>query len=90
MSNEAKKQQDELLFETLQKNKKRRKRKILITVISIVLVLAIAITVAVTVLTKQVREQFGMNDVDVLAHTAVTGTISTLVSGSGTLLDVDP
>lgn len=90
MSNEAKKQQDELLFETLQKNKKRRKRKILITVISIVLVLAIAITVAVTVLTKQVREQFGMNDVDVLAHTAVTGTISTLVSGSGTLQDVDP
>ena len=90
MSNEAKKQQDELLFETLQKNKKRRKRKILITVISIVLALAIAVTIAVIVLTKQVREQFALDDVDVLSHTAATGTISTLVSGSGTLQDVDP
>lgn len=90
MSNEAKKQQDELLFETLQKNKKRRKRKILITVISIVLALAIAVTIAVVVLTKQVREQFALDDVDVLSHTAATGTISTLVSGSGTLQDVDP
>ena len=90
MSNEAKKQQDELLFETLQKNKKRRRRKILITVISIVAVLAIAITAAVVILQKQVRQQFAMDKVDVLSHTVSTGTISTLVSGSGTLQDVDP
>lgn len=90
MDNHANKPQDELLFETLQKNKKRRKRKIIITVVSIVLVLAIAITVAVVVLQKQVQQNFNRNKVDVLSHTAATGTISTLVSGSGTLQDVDP
>lgn len=90
MENENKKQRDEVLFETLQKNKKRRKRRILITVISIVLLLAIGITVAVVALSDYVRKNYAMKDVNVLSHTAATGTISTLISGSGTLQDVDP
>ena len=82
-------EKDDALFEALGKNKKKKKRKILRTVISIVLSLAIVLVAGVSVLQRQVREQFVRNDVEVLSYEVTTGTISTVVSGSGTLQNVD-
>ena len=80
---------DDALFEALDKSKKRKKRKILITVGVIVVVLAIALTVTVAGLRKKVRENFGGSSAEVLSYSAQTGTISTTVSGSGSLTEVD-
>lgn len=82
-------QKDEALFEALGKSKKKRRRKIIRTVVAIVLILAIVLTGAVIYLRQQVKEQFASNSVEVLSYEASTGTISTTVSGSGTLTDVD-
>ena len=82
-------EKDEALFEALGKSKKKKRRKIIRTVISIVLVLAIVLVAGVTVLQRQVREQFAMSDVEVESYEVTTGTISTVVSGSGTLQNVD-
>ena len=83
-------QRDDALFETLGKNKKRKKRKIIITVVSIVLVLAVIAAVGVSFLQRQVREQFATSQGEVLSYEVTTGSISTVVSGSGSLTDVDP
>ena len=80
---------DDALFEALGKSKKRKKRKILITVGVILLVLAIALTATVTGLRKKVRENFGGRKAEVLSYAAQIGTISTTVSGSGSLAEVD-
>ena len=82
-------QRDDALFETLGKNKKRKKCKILITVVSIVLVLSIIAVTGVSVLQRRVREQFASNQGDVLSYDVTTGSINTVVSGSGSLTDVD-
>ena len=82
-------QKDDALFETLGKNKKRKKRRIIITVISVVLVLAIVTVAGVSILQRRVREQFASNQGEVLSYEVATGSISTVVSGSGSLTDVD-
>ena len=82
-------QRDDVLFETLGKNKKRKKRKIIITVVSIVLVLAIIAVAGVSFLQRQVRQQFASSQGEVLSYEVTTGSISTVVSGSGSLTDVD-
>ena len=87
--NVIRKQQDDALFETLGKNKKRKKRKIIITVVSVVLVLAIIAVVGVNSLQRRVREQFASGSGEVLSYEVTTGSISTVVSGSGSLTDVD-
>ena len=82
-------QRDDALFEALGKNKKRKRRKIIITVVSIVLVLAIIAVVGVGFLRRRVREQFASSRGEVLSFEVTTGSISTVVSGSGSLTDVD-
>ena len=82
-------QRDDALFKTLGKNKKRKRRKIIITVVSIVLVLAIIAVVGVSFLQRRVREQFASSQGEVLSYEVTTGSISTVVSGSGSLTDVD-
>ena len=82
-------EKDDALFEMLGKNKKRKRRRIIITVVSILLVLAIIAVVGVGILQKKVREQFASSAGEVLSYTVSTGTISTVVSGSGSLTDVD-
>ena len=82
-------QRDDALFETLGKNKKRKRRRIIITVVSIVLVLAIIAVTGVGFLQRRVREQFASNQGEVLSFDVTTGSISTVVSGSGSLTDVD-
>ena len=80
---------DDALFASLSKKKKRRRRKILITVTSILLVLAIVAVVGVNLLKKRVREEFATTQGEVLSHQVTTGSISTVVSGSGSLSDDD-
>ena len=82
-------QRDDALFEALGKNKKRRKRRIIVTVVSIVLVLAMIAVVGVSFLQRRVREQFASSQGEVLSYEVSTGSISTVVSGSGSLTDVD-
>ena len=82
-------QRDEALFEALGKNKKRRRRKVIVTVISIVLVLAMIAVAGVSFLQRRVREQFASSQAEVLSYEVTTGSISTVVSGSGSLTDVD-
>ena len=82
-------QRDDALFETLGKNKKRKKRRIIITVVSIVVILAIIAVVGVSFLQRRVREQFASSQGEVLSYEVTTGSISTVVSGSGSLTDVD-
>ena len=82
-------QRDDALFEALGKNKKRRKRRIIITVVSIVVILAIIAVVSVSFLQRRVREQFASSQGEVLSYEVTTGSISTVVSGSGSLTDVD-
>ena len=82
-------QRDDALFEALGKNKKRRRRRIIVTVVSIVVVLAIIGVVGVGILQRRVREEFASSSAEVLSHEVSTGSISTVVSGSGSLTDVD-
>ena len=82
-------QKDEALFQALGKNKKRKRRKIIITVVSVVLILSILAVVGVSILKRRVREEFATNQGEVLSYEVTTGSISTVVSGSGSLTDVD-
>ena len=80
---------DEALFEAVGKSKKKKKRKIIRTIISIILILAITLILGVNMLQRRVRQEFAMGDVEVISFDVTTGTISTVVSGSGTLQNVD-
>ena len=57
--------------------------------VSIVLVLATIAVVGVGFLRRRVREQFAASQGEVLSYEVSTGSISTTVSGSGSLTDVD-
>lgn len=82
-------QRDDALFETLGKNKKKKRRRIIITTVSIVMVLAIVAVLGVSFLQRRVRAQFASSQGEVLSYAVTTGSISTVVSGSGSLTDVD-
>lgn len=84
-----KQKKDEELFDSLSKAKKRKKRRLIITVISVVLILGIALTITVISLRKKVNTEFAASDEDVMTAEVKTGSISTTVSGSGTLSNVD-
>lgn len=87
MSNQP--QRDDALFDALGKSRKKRKRKIIRTVIIVIVVLAIVAVVGVSYLQRQVRNRFASIGADVQSHVVSTGTISTVVTGSGTLSNVD-
>ncbi len=79
----------EELFDALNKQKKKRKRRLIRTVC---LVLAAVLAVgffAVATLRRQVQQSFAAAAQEVLRYEVQTGTIHTLVSGSGTLEEVD-
>lgn len=80
---------DDALFEALGKSRKAKKRKSIRTVLIIAAVLVTALTAGVSILQRQVRKQFTSSSQEVLRAAAERGTISTVVSGSGTLTNVD-
>ena len=57
--------------------------------IAVVLILALTLVVGLSILRKQVRERFASEAAEVKSYAVTTGTISTVVSGSGTLQNVD-
>ena len=80
---------DDALFETLDKQKKAKKRKIIRTVIGIIVILAVVLIAGVSILQRKVRQQFASSEEAVISAAAERGTISTVVSGSGMLMNVD-
>ena len=82
-------QRDDALFDALGKSKKQKRRRVLSTVlITIAVVLAVLVS-AVVILQRRVRERFAAMETEVQRYEVQTGTISTLVSGSGMLMNVD-
>lgn len=84
-----KNQKDDALFEALGKTKKKKRRKIIRTIVSILVIVALALVVGISILQRRVREQFASSVGEVESYEASTGTISTVVSGSGILSNVD-
>ena len=80
---------DEELFNSLSKAKKRKKRRIVFTVIAIVLIAALALTSTVIKLRKKVDNKFNEDKDEVISAQVKIGNISTTISGSGTLSNVD-
>lgn len=76
----------EALFDALHKSKKRRRRKLILTVTSVIAVLAVIAVISVISLRRQVQENFGRNEAEVLSYEVKRGTISTTVTGSGVLV----
>lgn len=77
------------LFETLSKNKKKRRRKVFRTVMIAILVIAVILVAVVSGLRRSVEERFASISAEVLTYQVQSGTIHTVVSGSGTLAEVD-
>lgn len=80
---------DDALFEALGKSRKKKKRALVRTIVILVLVAAVALTVTVTTLRSRVRQKFAMNEAEVLSAQVERGSVSTLVSGSGILVNED-
>ena len=81
---------DDQLFAALQRNKRRRRLRIWLTAGGITLAILLLIGMAVHSLRRRVDEKFNAGASDVLSYTASTGSISTTVSGTGILEDLDP
>ncbi len=82
-------QRDEELFDSLRRSKKAKKKKRIRTIAIVVGALAVVLVAAVLILRRQVRMNFAMDDGEVLSVQVERGTISTVVSGSGMLENVD-
>ena len=77
------------LFGKLSEEKKKRKRKIIRTVLIVVAVIAIILVAGVLYLRHSVQERFASEAAEVLSYEVTTGTINTVVSGSGVRAQVD-
>ena len=80
---------DDALFEALNKAKRRKRRRRWTTVLVILALVAGGILYAVNVLRRRVEASMATEGDEVLTYDASIGSISTRVSGSGTIEDVD-
>lgn len=76
---------DEQLFEAKRKKRKAKKRKLLTTVFTSLTVVIVLVIAGVNILKQEVREQVGGGAAEVLSAETTIGSISTTVSGSGSL-----
>lgn len=83
------KRADDELFEVLAREKKKRRRRTVRAVVITIAVMAVALITAVVVLQRRVSRSFASAGDDVLSYAATVGSISTTVTGSGQLVDVD-
>ena len=81
---------DEALFQALNQQKKKRRRNRWLTALIIVAVIVIMLMAAVSALRKKVEAAIATESKDVLTYTVEYGSISTQVTGTGTIEDVDP
>ena len=82
-------QHSEALFDTLSKNKKKRRRKIIRTVLIVIAIVAVILIALVLHLRNRVEQRFADARAEVQCYEVNTGTIHTVVSGSGILAQVD-
>ena len=82
-------QRSEALFEVLSQNKKKRRRRVLRTVLIVIAVIVAILVGLVFYLRQRVEQRFAASVAEVLRYEVKTGTIHTVVSGSGTLEQVD-
>ena len=87
MSNQN--ERSEELFNTLSKNKKKKKQKLIRTVVAVIVIIALVLVGSVMQLRKRVDDKFAITAANVLTHRVTIGTVHSLVSGSGTLSQVD-
>ena len=80
---------DDALFDALKKSKRKKRRRRLITVLLVIAAVAAGLLYAVNVLQKRVEASLAVEGDEVLRYEANYGSISTRVSGSGTIEDVD-
>lgn len=83
------KQRGEELFDKLNQEKKKRRNKVIRTVVIVLAVIAAALVTAVILLRKSVDARFAASTAEVQEYTVQTGTIHTIVTGSGILLEDD-
>ena len=80
---------DDALFAALNRAKKKKRRKRWFTALAIIAVIAVALMITVNVLQKKVEKKVAVNEDEVLSYQAEYGSVSTRVSGSGNIEDVD-
>ena len=86
---DERKQIDDALFAALNKEKKRKRLRRLRTTLIIIGIIALALVLAVLYLRGKVRDALAKQSETVLTYTVEYGTVSTTVSGSGSIQDVD-
>lgn len=82
-------ERDDILFAQIKKAKRRKRRRVMITVVVLLLLILVGGAGAVMYLRARVRTQFATATAEVKSAQAVTGRISSNVSGSGSLSYMD-
>ena len=80
---------DDVLFEALNREKKKKRNRRIRRIVIILAVVALLLAYAVNTLQKRVRETVAAQTDAIKSTVAVIGTVSTTVSGSGTIRDMD-
>ena len=80
---------DDALFEALKQSKRKKRIRRLITVLVIIGVIVLGLALLVNNLRRRVEASMAVEGDDVLTYAAAFGSISTRVSGSGSIEDVD-
>ena len=80
---------DDVLFEALNREKKKKRNRRIRRIVIILAVVALLLAYAVNTLQKRVRETVAAQTDAIKSTVAVIGTVSTTVSGSGTIRDED-
>ena len=80
---------DEYLFEAQRKKKENKKKKLIMTIAGVLVAVIAIVSIGANALKKKVNEQLSSGKDEVLSAEVTVGSISTTVSGSGTLASVD-
>ena len=80
---------DDVLFEALNREKKKKRNRRIRRIVIILAVVALLLAYAVNTLQKRVRETVAAQTDAIKSSVVTIGTVSTIVSGSGTIRDMD-
>jgi multidrug efflux pump subunit AcrA (membrane-fusion protein) len=82
-------EKDDALFTQLGKSRKMKKRKLIRLVLTVLIAAAVILMVGTGMMRRRVQDRFAFGKAQVLSWEVTSGTVSTVVSGSGTLQNVD-
>ena len=82
-------EKEDMIFKQLEKAKRRKRRRVVLTVVLLLLLVSIGVTATVIFLRRKVMNQFAAATAEVKTFQAITGQISSNVSGSGSLSYMD-